>query len=74
MRTLMEMTHDSRGNQTDTQSDRDTSGGAKAQSIVAVFLHFPRFNFSFCLWKLQFLPNICSTFSREIVRKVTMSM
>lgn len=49
----MEMTHDSRGNQTDTQSHRDTSGGTKAQSIVAVFsalstfeLHF--FPFIFC--------------------------
>lgn len=37
MRTLMEMTHESRGNHTDTQSNRDTGGGAKAQSIVAVF-------------------------------------
>lgn len=33
----MEMTHESRGNHTDTQSNRDTGGGAKAQSIVAVF-------------------------------------
>lgn len=37
MRTLMEMTHESRGNHTDTQSSRDTGGGTKAQSIVAVF-------------------------------------